>query len=77
MPRKASLRLAPRKRGGSLPVGEARGGDFALSELPHPFPRIISRCEYTHILITVKMGENKNRHPVQDALYACLSLAQF
>ena len=29
-------RLAPRLRAGSLPYGEARGGDFALSELPHP-----------------------------------------
>lgn len=37
MPRKASLSLAPRKRGGFLPEGEARGGGFALSELPHPF----------------------------------------
>ena len=31
-----SLQLAPGKRGGCLPFGEARGGDFALSEIPHP-----------------------------------------
>ena len=45
MLRKASFRLAPRIRGGCLPEGEARGGGFALSELPHPFPRLISHCE--------------------------------
>ena len=42
MLRKASFKLAPRKRVGYLPEGEARGGGFALSELPHPFPRLIS-----------------------------------
>ena len=45
MLRKASLRFVPRKRGGSIPEGEARGGDFALSELPHPFPRFISQSK--------------------------------
>lgn len=34
---KASFILAPRIREGLLPEGEARGGGFALSELPHPF----------------------------------------
>ncbi len=35
MLRKASFKLAPRKRDRFLPEGEARGGDFALRELPH------------------------------------------
>ena len=30
-------RLAPGIRGGCLPFGEARGGVFALSEIPHPY----------------------------------------
>lgn len=30
-------RLAPGIRGGCLPFGEARGGGFALSEIPHPY----------------------------------------
>ena len=30
-----SFTFAPRLRGGCLPYGEARGGVFALSELPH------------------------------------------
>ena len=42
MLRKASFIFAPRKRGGWLPEGEARGGGFALGELPHPYPRLIS-----------------------------------
>ena len=42
MLRKASFKIAPRKRGGCLPEGEDRGGGFALGELPHPYPRLIS-----------------------------------
>ena len=41
----ASFILAPRIREGLLPEGEARGGGFALSELPHPCSRFISRCK--------------------------------
>ena len=29
--------FAPRLRSGWLPIGEARGGGFALSEIPHPY----------------------------------------
>ena len=30
------LIFAPGIRGGCLPYGEARGGDFALGDVPHP-----------------------------------------
>lgn len=40
-----SFTLAPRLRGGCLPFGEARGGVFALSELPHPCHVLLSRCK--------------------------------
>ncbi len=39
------LNFAPRLRGGYLPLGEARGGDFALSELPHPYHGLLSQCK--------------------------------
>ena len=35
--KRSSFMFAPRKRGESLPEGEARGGDFALSEIPHSY----------------------------------------
>ena len=40
-----SFNFAPRPRGGCLPFGEARGGDLALSELPHPCHVLLSRCK--------------------------------
>ena len=30
------LIFAPGRRDGCLPKGEARGGDFALNDIPHP-----------------------------------------
>ena len=40
-----SYTFAPRLRGGCLPFGEARGGVFARSELPHPCHVLLSRCK--------------------------------
>ena len=48
MLQKASFRLAPRIRAGCLPEGEARGGDFALSELPHPSRGLFLAAKVTH-----------------------------
>ena len=31
------LIFAPGRRDGCLPDGEARGGDFALGDVPHPY----------------------------------------
>ena len=43
-----SFNFAPRLHGGCLPFGEARGGDLALSELPHPCHVLLSRCKDKH-----------------------------
>ena len=40
-----SFTFAPRLRGGCLPFGEARGGVFARSELPHPCHVLLSLCK--------------------------------
>ena len=45
MANRPSFTFAPRLRGGCLPFGEARGGVFALSELPHPCHVLLSRCK--------------------------------
>lgn len=39
------LVFAPGIRGGCLLYGEARGGDFARNDLPHPRRDLILNCE--------------------------------
>ena len=65
MLRKASLIFAPRKRGGCLPEGEARGGGFALGELPHPYPRLIS---YRKDILNNSISKRKQKK-LQQSLY--------
>ena len=50
-----SFIFAPRLRGGCLPFGEARGGVFALSELPHPCHVLLSRCKGNTFSFICKM----------------------
>ena len=59
-----SFTVAPRLRGGCLPFGEARGGVFALSELPHPCHVLLSRYKGNTFSFICKMQlypKRKNR----------------
>lgn len=44
------LIFAPGMRGGCLPYAEARGGDLARNDLPHPRRDLILNCEIDKII---------------------------
>ena len=55
------LILAPGKRDGCLPFGEARGGDFALSEIPHPYRGLFPTAKVRIVFYSARNSANDAR----------------